>query len=221
MGYALAPDVHACVADDRVYFLDAGRDRYCKAGPSASQALIARNKAASTPDNASLTPLVEAGLLTFSDDRRARLRLCTHPSPSDDLHGVRDRRASPRLTDIVDIAWLALLASRRLRRHGFADALRWAGVEAPVTGLRKSAIDELARCVACFEGARTLLPTSPRCLLDSLILRRWCSARGIATAMVIGIRPLPFAAHCWVEHEGVVLNGSKDSVANFKPICVA
>jgi hypothetical protein len=221
MGYILAPNIHACMADDQVFFLDAGRDRYCKAGPCASRALTARNEAASSPGKAALAPLVEAGLLAFSDDRHAKPRLCTHPSPFDDLHGVRDSRASPRLADILEIGWLALMANRRLRRHGFADALLWAGIEAPVAGLRKSALDALAHEVACFEAARALLPTSPRCLLDSLTLKRWCSARGIATTIVIGIRPLPFAAHCWVEHEGIVLNGSQDSVANFTPICVA
>lgn len=52
---------------------------------------------------------------------------------------------------------------------------------------------------------RTLrvLPTDSRCLVQSLVLSRMLSARGIASTLVIGARSrLGFEAHAWVEHDG-------------------
>jgi hypothetical protein len=52
---------------------------------------------------------------------------------------------------------------------------------------------------------RTLrvLPTDSRCLVQSLVLSRMLSARGIPSTLVIGARSRPdFEAHAWVEHHG-------------------
>jgi hypothetical protein len=53
---------------------------------------------------------------------------------------------------------------------------------------------------------RTLrvLPTDSRCLVQSLVLSRLLSARGISSTLVIGAHSRPeFAAHAWVEHAGL------------------
>lgn len=48
-----------------------------------------------------------------------------------------------------------------------------------------------------------ILPTDSRCLIQSLVLSRLLSARGISSTLVIGACPKPeFAAHAWVEHHG-------------------
>ncbi len=48
-----------------------------------------------------------------------------------------------------------------------------------------------------------LLPAESRCLMRSLVLVTLLSRRGIASSLVIGVRPgQRFAAHAWVEHEG-------------------
>ncbi len=52
---------------------------------------------------------------------------------------------------------------------------------------------------------RTLrvLPTDSRCLVQSLVLSRLLSARGISSRLVIGAHSSPqFEAHAWIEHEG-------------------
>jgi hypothetical protein len=51
-----------------------------------------------------------------------------------------------------------------------------------------------------------LLPTDSRCLAQSLVLMALLARRGIASALVIGVRPgLDFGAHAWVEREGMPL----------------
>jgi hypothetical protein len=61
------------------------------------------------------------------------------------------------------------------------------------TGLR------LGAAVTRLLGA---LPRDPRCLQRSLVLSELLARRGISATLVIGVRPDPFAAHAWVEHDG-------------------
>lgn len=51
---------------------------------------------------------------------------------------------------------------------------------------------------------RTLspLPYDSRCLFRSLTLTALLQKRGIPSTVVIAVRPAPFAAHAWVEHDG-------------------
>jgi hypothetical protein len=51
-----------------------------------------------------------------------------------------------------------------------------------------------------------LLPTDSRCLVRSLVLTSMLARRGIASRLVVGVRPgESFAAHAWVEQGGVPL----------------
>lgn len=71
------------------------------------------------------------------------------------------------------------------------------------SGQRLGTCRRLGRAVT-----RTLavMPTDSRCLIRSLVLVRLLARRGIESSLVIGIRPGPeFAAHAWVEREGVAL----------------
>jgi hypothetical protein len=47
-----------------------------------------------------------------------------------------------------------------------------------------------------------VLPRDPRCLTTSLVLTALLARRGVASTLVIGVRPDPFAAHAWVEYRG-------------------
>lgn len=56
-----------------------------------------------------------------------------------------------------------------------------------------------ARCLAP-------LPTESRCLAQSLVLMALMARRGLASTLVIGVRPgSDFGAHAWVEREGMPL----------------
>jgi hypothetical protein len=49
----------------------------------------------------------------------------------------------------------------------------------------------------------SVLPTDSRCLVQSLVLTRMLSARGIRSTLIIGAHSAPsFEAHAWVEHDG-------------------
>jgi hypothetical protein len=49
----------------------------------------------------------------------------------------------------------------------------------------------------------SVLPTDSRCLVQSLVLTRLLTARGIPSKLVIGAHSTPhFEAHAWVEYQG-------------------
>jgi hypothetical protein len=66
----------------------------------------------------------------------------------------------------------------------------------------------LARALAARLGkavSRTLsvLPTDGRCLIRAIVLTRLLACRSIQSTLVIGVQSEPFAAHAWVEHDGL------------------
>src|SRR5262249_33308461 len=61
--------------------------------------------------------------------------------------------------------------------------------------------------VATYAHLRPLLFTAKdACLFDALALGNYLARYGIFATWVFGVQTGPFAAHCWLQHEGVVLN---------------
>lgn len=88
----------------------------------------------------------------------------------------------------------AVSAARSVRRAGGRPIT---GIEARTAGLR------LGRVV---ERSLRALPLDARCLIKALVLTRILERRGIACSFVVGVRAQPeFAAHAWVEHDGIAL----------------
>jgi len=58
------------------------------------------------------------------------------------------------------------------------------------------------RLARAMEKVLTRLPSDSRCLFSSLTLIGMLERRGIDQALLIAVRPRPFAAHAWVEVEG-------------------
>ena len=61
---------------------------------------------------------------------------------------------------------------------------------------------------------------APNCLTDSLALASFLSRRSVSWQLVFGVKLDPFAAHCWLQDDGAVLNDAADSVSTFTPILV-
>jgi hypothetical protein len=41
---------------------------------------------------------------------------------------------------------------------------------------------------------------------------------GVSANWEFGVRPLPFSAHCWIEHDGMVLNDHLGHVSEYRKI---
>jgi hypothetical protein len=66
--------------------------------------------------------------------------------------------------------------------------------------------------------APLFISTKDACRFRSLLLFNFLLSRQAAADWVFGVRAAPFAAHCWVEHSGVVLNDCAENTAQYSEI---
>lgn len=213
MGWTLAPGVGFCFAGDQLIFLDLRTDRYL-ALRGDRRAAFERLRARQENDSEAMTGLLATGFFVRSESEsrldpadiavpaidlgtrhRSRLRLPMIAAAARDLYWARRALAPDRLATTV-----ADLDRQKRARTGDTDA---------------GAIADLA---AHYAAARMLVPVAPRCLIDSLALFRLMLRRGLAPTLVFGVRPAPFAAHCWLQSSEHILTGSVDDAHNFTPI---
>ncbi len=124
---------------------------------------------------------------------------------SADLADPAPLPATAKLALAGEVVSAYVAARRSLRRSGLRGALadlraveRTGKAADPVADGRR-----LGRVVARTLGA---LPADSRCLSQSLVLTRLLAARGVQSQLVIAVQPgEEFAAHAWVEHDGVAL----------------
>ena len=111
------------------------------------------------------------------------------------------------------LAAAAITTARQVRR-------------APITWLRPrhmtaSEPEAVAALAQQFMRASAWVPNSGRCLRNSMLLINLLEGAGLPATWVFGVRTYPFDAHCWVEHEGIVLNDTIDHVRWYTPILVS
>jgi hypothetical protein len=75
--------------------------------------------------------------------------------------------------------------------------------------------------VATFAGLRPFFfAAKDACLFDALALSEFLAAYRIYPRWVFGVQARPFAAHCWLQLGGLVLNDTVDHVKRYAPIMV-
>jgi hypothetical protein len=210
-----APLVSFCMIGREAVFLDLRRDRYFRIGGLARDAL----------DRLIADP---AGLASDEAERLRRTGLFVETSTASE---VGPTEAAEIRTSLVEeatarrsrvgllpelVARLAMtrLALRRGRLPRLVDEARYARAILPAT---RPTTQELTRD---WIALRPLVPFAPNCLLDSFSLAAFLRARGAAPGIVFGVKLDPFGAHCWVQHEDIVLNDSVGNAADFTPILV-
>jgi transglutaminase-like putative cysteine protease len=107
----------------------------------------------------------------------------------------------------LEVATTYVRARRNLRRAGLRQTL--AELRAAEPHVEASADDPVAigrRLGQIVTRTLRALPADGRCLSQSLVLTRLLAARGVESQLVIAVQPgEEFAAHAWVEHDGVAL----------------
>jgi hypothetical protein len=102
----------------------------------------------------------------------------------------------------VEIRWL-------LWRRDLPAVVAATRADAPVRAPQVEGVASVklgARLARVISRCLTPLPADSRCLAQSLVLMALMARRGIASALVIGVRPgSDFGAHAWVEREGMPL----------------
>lgn len=215
MIWNLLPHVSACIASDRVILLDIRQDRYFEV-PGALTSSVTQWLVATVPSEcpAALSALLsgtgvvrrgERGASILSTERLAVPGAWPVPEPTPVAMPLGELT---RLVVIVLATWLSLRLfplEHVLARHRHRSAAA------------RPACD-LAGRAAGFNRARRLVPVTPNCLLDSLALDRWLGGRGTGRRLVLGVAARPFAAHCWLQSDSMLLNDSYDRVSRYTPI---
>lgn len=76
----------------------------------------------------------------------------------------------------------------------------------------------LPSTILAVQRACIYFPASMMCLARGAVVTRMLRRRGFHASFVIGVRPVPFAAHAWVEHNGIPIYGEIDGLEYFHVI---
>jgi hypothetical protein len=226
--YALAANVCVCRSGDYFVFLDLKRDRYFALAASTTGDLAAHVRAwpVSAPKstgsaNRTLELLRRNGLVTNATEAGDSPPPQEHGSPIDELREF-DRLPRVRLASIVAM----LAASVRA-----ALLLRWRPLDRVTERVRRRrqaiahrhspdhcAVEEL---VSVFEHLRPFFFSArSACLFQSLALIEFLARHDCFPSWIFGVTTSPFAAHCWVQQDGLVFNDTVDHVRRYTPIMV-
>lgn len=85
-------------------------------------------------------------------------------------------------------------------------SLCWCVRHWPVKGLRGVGTSVRGQVCVAVHRACVWYPKRTLCLQRSAVTSCLLRAHGISARMVIGVRPMPFLAHAWVEADGAVVN---------------
>jgi hypothetical protein len=214
---ATAPGVSFGMVDGHPVFLDAAHDRYAALPRDAIEPFLealARGGRVE-PGAAGTARLLASGLFVLSETERT-LEAVSHTAPA---RGFEPIRPQLRLADLGRVWWLVACARRDVRAKQFSTLITSAH-NASSRSLAVASAPTLELLVQRFLRARAFVPIASSCLWDSLALRQWLANRGHGCAIVFATRLDPFAAHCWIEADGIVLNDSPERIATFAPVAI-
>ncbi|MCD9125783.1 lasso peptide biosynthesis B2 protein [Luteimonas fraxinea] len=222
MPYRIANAVSYCEIDGQLIFLDLESDRYFRLSEALEIRFRAFVQTGETSPNA-LAELATHRVLVDAQDGELLPRSFALATPHHSAIEREDSSARTALLAVPEVAavvayFRSQLRSQRvplLRLIARASAYRQRH-----TGHRRGLCSEtdLLRAVEAFTRARLLVPIEPRCLLDSLSLLRFLARRGLYAHLIFGVSMDPFAAHCWLQTDDLVLNDSVGNVMAHTPI---
>ena len=208
-----APDIYLAALDEDLIVLDVANDRYdCLIGVGPFVCPRA-NGGVELHDSTVVDALREAGV-----DLDAR------PRPPRASSSPPRRAATPSRAATSDVlrAGLSLAAATAAFQGKSLSALvRFRlpkASPAAVASLDESALNIL---LAAERSARPWVPFEGECLQRTFLLRYFLAGRGVATDWVFGVRTWPFAAHCWLQIDDLVVGDRLERVRRFTPIMTA
>jgi len=217
MGFALAKGVSCCVLGAQLMFLDIERDRYFCLTPEADLAFCQLIAAAPLdPAHQSIIDgLVARGLLARTDDDRAPVA-CIGPGIPE-LSLIDTNRACSTVA-VIQAGVGLYRTARALRRQRWPSVLAALAHDKAQLDPARTSDEALADVAAAFEQLGGFITPIDQCVPRSVAVMRRSIALGLAPTLVIGVRLRPFAAHCWVQHQKLLVNERVDRARNFTPI---
>lgn len=108
----------------------------------------------------------------------------------------------------------------RLKNAGLAASLDHLANQRCGPSTRSTAETMYRRIAAAFETLSPICGRADTCLPRSIAFKLLAQAKGLAPMLVFGVKRDPFAAHCWVQDGGIVLNDTVEHVRIYTPILI-
>jgi hypothetical protein len=227
--YALARHVFVCMQGEHVVFLDVRQDRYFALEAAITSGLgqlvsgwpVASLDSAGTSDSV-LSLLMEKGILidTHNDGKDAApvdVPVCRIELVADTFD------ESPRvgLRAMFRFVRAAFIARLLLKNRSLEYVVERARVRRERRSTSPRAFDARRAhdLVARYAALRPFFfSAKDACLLDALALSEFLAAYRLFPRWVFGVQARPFAAHCWLQDDDVVLNDTIEHVKRYTPI---
>jgi hypothetical protein len=232
--YFFPAHVYVCAIQDQGFFLDLKRNDYLSVPLRELQSLSsfvhdwpAELSACAAPGdeaqrNSTIADLTHNHLLSVRPSCGRRWESPPGPPASKVLleHGISDYPPVFR-THLFSFLKAALVARYFLSvRSLYSMMCRIERRRArQVTARRSDDLPAMRHLVQLFKRLQPLLPpTETPCLVHSLTLLEFLAAYDHFPRLVFGVQAHPFSAHCWIQHDDVVLNSTLEHVLQFTPM---
>lgn len=211
--WKLGRSVTACLSSNRILFLDLASDRYLALPTGLNHAFLTWMHKPEHPPPGPCCRLLEALGLAGGESAPVPSG-CSVPAVIPvDSPSLPQQRVSGR--DLVSITRAVKSASKDVRTKPLSRIL---AERLPAPTGNSSPVPELFCQLAIFRSARPLIPVPRICLHDCLALADWLGPSFRGASLVFGVSAVPFAAHCWLQKDGVVLDDHPESPSRYRPI---
>jgi hypothetical protein len=223
MHYRLRDGLSCCQVDGSLVFLDLDADRYFRLSRPLEATVISCLRGERRPE-ADVRSLVQRNILIPSPEQIPQERTPAIALPVRSALEHAPAPAPVHALMMLDVA--ATVCSTRLwlkirpLSHIVAALAAYRHRKTARIPLSQAPSREahLLAFSSMFRQARRYVPIETSCLLDSVAMVRFLARRQVSAELVFGVTHNPFAAHCWVQAEGWVLNDTIGNVMAHTPI---
>jgi hypothetical protein len=242
-GYMLATHVHVSRTREHLVFLDLKRDRYLGVSLTDAEALGRRisglaslvamsGTAGPAPPGTppvleakalqTLDEMVQLGMLVDASEACVSRTAAAIARPEKALtNGYVDVARYISVSDLVVFVYSALSTYALLRWRSLDQIVARIHRQQRVRPNSEFDIDRIRSRVAVFNRLRPLFYTERNaCLFSTLAIRQFLSRERFLPQVVFGVATTPFKAHCWLQHEDIVINDIPEYVREYTPILV-
>ena len=224
MGYAMPANVSFCLVQGRAVFLDLAQDRYFRLSDSLDAAFqsLCRGQ---EPHNDLIEALVQRGAIHCTPGE-ATPKAAVAARPTHSALETQPAGPSPGAWTSVCVVQsvvkmrLALKVRPLVRVVDQLRTRRTADLARRQDGLGATNSADILAAAARFNRTRRVVPIDTICLLDAFAMMDFLLGKGLSANLVMGVKLSPFSAHCWVQHDDVILNDAFDRASAFTPILV-
>lgn len=217
MTYTLAPHISFGFVGADAVVLDIAADRYLRLGTGETDVLRALTEGEwSGPTPPAFERLCRLGMVVNGSGPIAPVVAAPVLASVVETTSLSRPVCEPGL---VEILMARMMAARWMDLAGLLRTIdHWRALRKRAEPFDRATPSSLADLVRSFHRRMRYYPAKRRCVQDSLALMTCLWRRHLDADLYFGVRLDPFAAHCWVQSDGLLLTDPAASVAEFSPV---